>query len=223
MQNLFMPSILSADFADLGADIEKTKKGGAKYLHFDVMDGVFVPSISFGMPVLKCVRKVTDMFLDVHLMIIEPERYIDEFALLGADGITFHYETAKNPQALIEQIKSKGLKAGVAINPDTPVECIYNLLDAADMILIMTVQPGFGGQKYIEESTERIKKLRAKINECKVNCDIQVDGGINDITIKTVLDAGANAVVAGSAVFKGDITANTRKYMEMMESFSEGK
>ena len=215
-KNYLSPSILSADFGHLGEDIMRTKAAGAPYLHYDVMDGLFVPSISFGMPVLRSVRKITDMVLDVHLMIQDPDRYIDEFADCGADIITVHYEACQDAAKTLEKIKAHGIKAGVTIKPGTPVEVLESMLDQADMILLMTVEPGFGGQAYIPESTEKIRRLRRMLDERGLDTDIEVDGGIKKDNLKMVLEAGANVIVAGSAIFKGDIEQNTREILEIM-------
>lgn len=217
MKYYLSPSILSADFAHLGDDIAATEKGGTQYLHYDVMDGTFVPSISFGMPVLKSVRKITDLVLDVHLMIEDPDRYIDEFVKSGADIITVHYEACKDVEKTIQMIREKGVKVGVTIKPKTPLSVLEPLLDKVDMILLMTVEPGFGGQAYIPESTDKIRALRKMLNDRGLTTDIEVDGGIKKDNLEMVLDAGANVIVAGSAIFKDDIEKNTRDFMEILK------
>ena len=212
-KRILSPSILAADFARLGEQIKEADEAGAQYLHIDVMDGVFVPSISFGMPVIKTIRKVTDRIFDVHLMIVEPERYVKEFKECGADSITFHLEATQDADETIALIKSLVCRVGMSIKPKTPVEAVRKYLSKLDMLLVMTVEPGFGGQKYIPESTERVRQVRKMADEMGLDLDIQVDGGITVENAKIVLEAGANVIVAGSAVFGGSITENVKRYL----------
>ncbi|MBO6283102.1 MAG: ribulose-phosphate 3-epimerase [Pseudobutyrivibrio sp.] len=216
MEKCLAPSILSADFGVLKEQLELIDEAGAQYVHFDVMDGVFVPSISYGMPVLKSIRKYTDRLFDVHLMIVDPERYIKDFAEAGADIITVHAEACKHLDATIDLIKANGAIAGVALNPATPVATIKHVLDKVDMVLIMTVNPGFGGQKLIPYTIDKVRELVKLCNEVGAKIDIEVDGGINIDTIDDALDAGANIIVAGSAVFNGDVKANAEALLEKM-------
>lgn len=216
MKNLLSPSILAADFAHLGEDIRQAEEAGAQYLHYDVMDGIFVPSISFGMPVLRSIRKMTDMVLDVHLMIQDPDRYIDEFADCGADSITVHYEACRDLGQTVRRIRDKGIRAGVTIKPATPNHVLLDVLDQVDMVLLMTVEPGFGGQSYIPASTEKIRDFRRILTERGLQTDIQVDGGVKKENLQMVLEAGANVIVAGSAIFGGDIRKNVKDFLEIM-------
>ena len=218
MKNILAPSILAADFKELGQAIRTIEENGAEYLHYDVMDGIFVPSISFGMPVLASIRSCTKQVMDVHLMITEPIRYIKEFKEAGADLITIHLEACEDVAATIKAIREAGLKVGLSIKPATEAEAIRPYLDQIDMILVMSVEPGFGGQKFIPESLDKIRALRAMVEETGVNVDIEVDGGIYQANVKEVLDAGANIIVSGSGVFKGDIAKNTREFMEILNS-----
>jgi len=205
------PSILSADFSRLGEHIKQLDAYGADMIHIDVMDGMFVPNISFGIPVIKSVRNLTKLPFDVHLMIEEPARYVEDFARAGADIITVHYETDRHIDRTINYIKSFGVKAGVALNPATPVNLIKHLIGNLDMVLIMTVNPGFGGQKYIEYCSDKIKEVRALSDKYNKDIMIQVDGGIDASNIGEVVNSGANVIVAGSAVFKnGEIDKNIK-------------
>ena len=216
----FAPSILSADFTQLQRDIDDVQRGGADYLHFDVMDGMFVPSISFGVPVLKCVAKKTELFLDVHLMIVEPERYVEEFVKSGADLVTVHLETLKEPEKVIKQIHDLGVKAGLAINPETPAEQSRPYLPMIDMAIVMSVHPGFGGQAYIPSSDKKIAQIAAWIREDGLSTDLEIDGGIKMENVEKVVSLGANVIVAGSAVFHGDVIDNTKCFIEKINKIT---
>ena len=214
--NILAPSILSADFCELGKQIEEIEKAGAQYLHVDVMDGIFVPSISFGMPIVSCVRPRTGMFMDVHMMVTKPERYVEEFIRCGADGVTIHEEACDCVEETLLRIRKLGAKAGLAVNPETPVEKLYPYLDKLDMALIMTVHPGFGGQKYIDECTDKIRTLRQTITDRGLDVKLQIDGGVNLDNLTMNIEAGADVIVAGSAVFKGNIEEKTRAFLAKM-------
>ncbi len=216
---ILAPSMLSADFKELGKEIQTIEENGAKYLHFDVMDGIFVPSISFGMPVLKSIRSGTNLVCDVHLMITEPIRYVEDFAKAGADLITIHLEACEDVDATIAKIKERGCKVGISVKPNTPVSTLQPYLDKVDMILIMSVEPGFGGQKFIPSSLEKIAETKAMIDASGLNIDIQVDGGIYTHNVEEILKAGANIIVAGSAVFNGDTKQNTIDMMEILNKY----
>lgn len=219
MKYVFAPSILSADFKCLGEQMKLTEDAGAEYIHFDVMDGMFVPSISFGMPVLKSIHSATEQVMDAHLMVEEPIRYIEAFQEAGADSITIHLEACKDVKATIAKIRACGLGVGISICPDTKAEALKDLLTEVDMVLVMSVHPGFGGQKFIPESLEKIREIRQMINEQNLSVDIQVDGGIYLTNVREVLDAGANIIVAGSACFKGDVKQNTKDFVEILKSY----
>ena len=216
------PSILSADFNRLGEQTQRVEKAECRWLHIDIMDGMFVPSISFGMPVVKSIRKESSLYFDVHMMVKDPERYVEEFQSCGADMITVHAEACRDLAETVKKIHETGADAGVAVNPDTPLSAVTDVMDQVEMILIMSVYPGFGGQKYIPESTERIRTLRRMLDEKGLeHVHIQVDGGINRATIDEVLAAGANIIVAGSAVFGSNIEQNVREMKEKISSYSK--
>lgn len=213
------PSVLGADFSRLGEEIQAVDRAGAQYIHLDVMDGTFVPSISFGMPVIERLRSVTDRVFDVHMMVEEPGRYVEDMKKAGADLICVHQEACRHLDRTVNQIKELGLKAAVALNPATPVSTLSCILDQLDMALIMSVNPGFGGQKFIPYTMEKIRELRRMSSERGLNLDIQVDGGVGLGNVRQVIEAGANVIVAGSAVFKGDAAANTKAFLEIFKEY----
>jgi len=221
--NILAPSILAADFGHLADVMAQAEKGGCEYFHFDVMDGMFVQNISFGIPVLESVRKITDKTLDVHLMVDAPQRYVDKFIDAGADIITVHFEACEPIRETMARIHERGKKAGIAIKPATDISVLEPYLELADMFLVMTVEPGFGGQKYIEMCTDKVRNLRRTIEDKGLEKDVEVDGGITRDNVKTVLDAGANVIVMGSAIFKGDIADNSAFFSRMFESYNKGE
>lgn len=213
------PSILASDILNLGNEIKKIEASGAKYVHIDVMDGSFVPNISFGMPIISAVRKSTNLTLDVHAMIVNPEKYVDEFIKCGADIITFHIEAVTDQVAneIISKIKNQGKKVGISIKPKTPASAIFPYVNMIDMVLVMTVEPGFGGQKFMEETMPKIRDIKEYAQTVGKDLDIEVDGGINDMTISIAAKAGANIFVLGTAFFKSDTPVLAEKILSKAE------
>ncbi len=216
---ILAPSVLAADSGKLAEDTAKAREGGARYLHLDVMDGAFVPSISFGMPVIASLRGYTDLVFDVHMMVEDPGRYVESIRKAGADIITVHQEACTHLDRVIGQIKASGAKAGVALNPATPVSTLECVLDQVDMVLVMSVNPGFGGQKFIPYTLDKVRALRQYFDGKGLSTDIQVDGGVNRDTIRPLIEAGANVLVAGSAVFGGDVKANVETFMNIFKEY----
>lgn len=216
---ILAPSILAADFGELGKQIQTVAKAGAQYIHIDVMDGSFVPSISFGMPVIRSIRSATDKVFDVHMMVNEPGRFVTDMKNAGADLLCVHAEACTHLDRTLNQIKDAGMKTGVALNPATPVSVLDCILGEVDMVLIMSVNPGFGGQRFIPYTLDKIRMLRTMCREWGLSTDIEVDGGVTKDNLKDLMEAGANVFVAGSAVFKGDAASNTKDFLKLFEEY----
>ncbi|MBP5178481.1 MAG: ribulose-phosphate 3-epimerase [Lachnospiraceae bacterium] len=216
--NKLAPSILAADFSILGEQIKKVESAGAEYLHIDVMDGSFVPSISFGLPLISSIRKSTGLTFDVHLMVTEPERFVDQFADAGANILTVHQEACTHLNRTLKHIKERGVKTGVALNPATDISTLKYVLNYVDMILVMSVNPGFGGQEFIPETLEKLKDVKNMVKASGRDIDIEVDGGITLKNVDTILKAGANVIVSGSSVFRGNITDNVKNFLEILHA-----
>lgn len=218
MMNKLAPSILAADFSILGEQIKKVESAGAEYLHIDVMDGSFVPSISFGLPLISSIRKSTGLTFDVHLMVTEPERFVDQFADAGANILTVHQEACTHLNRTLKHIKERSVKTGVALNPATDISTLKYVLNYVDMILVMSVNPGFGGQEFIPETLEKLKDVKNMVKASGRDIDIEVDGGITLKNVDTILKAGANVIVSGSSVFRGNITDNVKSFLEILHA-----
>jgi ribulose-phosphate 3-epimerase len=218
MMNKLAPSILAADFSILGEQIKKVESAGAEYLHIDVMDGSFVPSISFGLPLISSIRKSTGLTFDVHLMVTEPERFVDQFADAGANILTVHQEACTHLNRTLKHIKERGVKTGVALNPATDISTLKYVLNYVDMILVMSVNPGFGGQEFIPETLEKLKDVKNMVKASGRDIDIEVDRGITLKNVDTILKAGANVIVSGSSVFRGNITDNVKNFLEILHA-----
>ncbi len=214
--NYLSPSILASDFAHLAEAADLVAHGGARWLHIDVMDGHFVPNITLGAPIVKSLRKYSDLVFDVHLMIDDPERYIDDFIDAGSDIITFHVESTSAGSEIIERVHAAGKKVGITLKPATPVEALEPFLDRVDMVLVMTVEPGFGGQAFMEEQLEKARFLAQYKKRTGAEFDIEVDGGVTLKNVRRCLDAGINVIVAGSAVYRGDVTQNAADFMRVL-------
>ncbi len=216
--NILSPSILAADFGRLAAQLEVLEKNDLKWVHIDVMDGMFVPSISFGMPVIASIRKQTGLFFDTHLMVVDPDRYIKDFKKAGSDLLTVHVEACKDVSETLKKIKAEGMKAGISLNPETDVKALLPYVKEADLVLVMSVHPGFGGQKFIPETLEKARVIKKEIEACYPTCRLEMDGGINVSNLKEILASGVDTIVAGTAVFDSSIGTNIKMFKDIMNS-----